>query len=137
MRSIPKLGLALILALSAACSADSVTQVSYESGPVGIQAGYVAFSATGDGILVNNQTSRPIHLIAMERGMSALADWVPCTSGSTCPSQAPGEQRVIPWSAVLGATSDKKEYVVYWWHAVAQPDGSVRAGTITSAIVTR
>ncbi len=127
----------LCLATTAACGSDSLTQVSYENGPNGIQAGFVSFSATSAGILVTNQTERPIHVLAMERGMTALADWVPCVSGPSCPSQAPGEQRVIPWSAILGASPDRHEYSVYWWHAVAQPDGSVRAGTITSAVVTR
>ena len=128
---------ALALCLTSACSADSLTEVSYESGPNGIQAGYVALTATADGILVTNQTSRPIHLIAMERSLSALLDWIPCTSGAGCTAQAPGEQRLVPWSSVIGASQERREYLVYWWHAVAQPDGSVRAGTITNALVTR
>ena len=127
----------LCLAFAAACGSDSLTQVSYENGPNGIQAGFVSFSATSAGILVTNQTERPIFVLAMERGMTALADWIPCVSGPGCTSQAPGEQRVIPWSSILGYAADRHEYAVYWWHAVSQPDGSVRAGTITSAVVTR
>jgi hypothetical protein len=136
MHSRIKLALAaLALCLTSACSADSLTEASYESGPNGIQAGYVAFSATADGILVSNQTSRPIYLIAMERSLVPLLDWIPCTSG--CPSQAPGEQRLVPWNSVVGASTDRREYQVYWWHAVSQPDGSLRAGNVTGAVVTR
>lgn len=128
---------ALTLCLVAACSGDGITELSYESGPNGIQAGYVSASARAEGILITNQTERPINVLAMERGMTALADWVPCTTGPGCAAQAPGEQRVIPWSQVLGAAPERKEYVVYWWHSLSQPDGSLRAGTITSVVITR
>lgn len=129
---------ALALCITSACSSDSsITEISYENGPNGIQAGYVALLATAEGILVTNQTSRPIHLMAVERSTAALINWAPCTTGTGCAALAQGEQRLIPRNAILGSSPDRREYVVYWWHAITQADGSVRAGNITSAVVTR
>ena len=134
---VRSLATAFLLCLAGACGADRATVVSYESTPGGIQAGYLAVSTRSEGILATNQTDGPVHLIAIERGTTALADWIPCTAGPGCEALPPGQQRLIPWSSVLGAAADRHEYVVYWWHAVAQPDGTMRAGTVTSISVTR
>jgi hypothetical protein len=131
--SIIMLGLCAV----AACSADGPTEVSYEPAAGGIQAGYLSLTPTGDGISVTNQTSQAVHTIAVERNAAALFDWAPCTTGPNCPAHAPGTRWTIPWGEILGYAADRREYIVYWWYDVRQPDGTVRAGNIVTAVVTR
>jgi hypothetical protein len=72
----------LVLALSigvAACHASDLTEISYETPAPGIQGGYVSVTPTNDGLVVVNQTERPIYFVAINAEMLALWDWAPCT----------------------------------------------------------
>ena len=42
----------------------------------------------------------------------------------------------MPWSSVIGYAPTKKEYVVSWWHAEAQADGSLKPGVVKWVVVT-
>ena len=116
--------LALVMLL-AACSETT--------GPV---AGSFDVTPTGEGLAVSNYTERAVYLRAIESGRTPLDDWTPCVSAQ-CPSQAAGEKRVLPWSSVIGYGPDKKEFVVYWWHADTLPDRTLRPGPVNRVIVTR
>ena len=128
--------LALAL-LAAGCHSSDLTELSYETPAPGIQAGYVAVTPTGDGLVVVNQTERPIYLMAASRDILALLDWLACTGGDRCPALAPGQQRVIPWSLVVGFTPDTKQYTVFWWHVLVLRDGTRRADDVYNVSVTR
>lgn len=129
----------LAFALAAAgCHSSDLTEISYETGPNGTQAGYVRITPTATGLTVANQTERPIYLMAVNAELLALLDWVPCTAtGPTCSSLAAGEQREIPWASVLGYSANTKQYTVYWWHSLVMPDGTLRPEEVHNVTVTR
>lgn len=130
------------LALCAAgCHPSDITAtdaiISNEPTEPGIQAGFVSVTPTSDGIVVVNQTSRPIYVFAVNAETLALLDWAPCTGGPSCPALAQGEQRVIPWVSVYGYAPNAKQYSVMWWHAVVMPDGTTRPSIVQGVLVTR
>jgi hypothetical protein len=105
------------VALVLACSAAGPTEVSYETTPQGIQAGYVTVTATSAGLKLTNQTEKPVYTFAVERNTSALVDWVPCTYFGNCgDGLAPGATTTIPWEKVVGWKPEAREYVVSWYH---------------------
>ena len=76
--------------------------------------------------------------MAVNAELLALLDWVPCFGGPGCPALAAGQQRVIPWSTVYGYTSTStKQYMVFWWHGLVLPDGTVRTDGGGNVTVTR
>lgn len=103
--------------LAFACSSSGPTEISYETSPPGIQAGYVAVTATSAGLVAINQTERPVFYFAVERGLLALIDWVPCTvQTGSCVGIAPGQTFTIPWDKVVGYKADATEYAFLWYH---------------------
>jgi hypothetical protein len=127
----------ILLAIAAACGGASPTATVYETNAPGIQAGYVSAAATRDGLDVGNQTSHPIYLVAAERETTALLDLAMCTGGPSCPALAQGQHRVVPWREVIGYSAAASQFVVYWWRAEADANGTVRATGLQSLIATR
>jgi hypothetical protein len=133
-------GQLLILTLfigAAGCHASDLTEVSYDATTPGIQSGYVSVTPTSDGLVVVNQTERPIYFVAINAEMLALWDWAPCTGGSGCPALAQGQQRLLPWSSVLGYDPSTKQFSLSWWHVTVMSDGSARADAVHTVSVTR
>jgi hypothetical protein len=123
----------------AGCRADAaLTQtISYETGTSGIQGGYVRVTSTATGLVVDNQTERPIYLMAVNAEVLALLDWAPCTGGASCPSLVPSTKREIPWASVVFYQQSAKQFSVYWWNVTVQPDGAARADNVHSVNITR
>jgi hypothetical protein len=133
-------GQLLVLALSIGvpgCHPSDLTEISYETPVPGIQAGYVSVTPTSDGLVVFNQTERPIYFVAINAEMLALWDWAPCTAGAGCPALAQGQQRLLPWSSVMGYDPSTKQFSLSWWHVVVLPDGTARADEVHTVSVTR
>jgi hypothetical protein len=136
---LPRVVRILALAVVAAgCRSSDVTEISGESLAPGTHAGSVSVTPTSDGLVVVNQTERPIYLMAVNAELLALLDWAPCFGGTGCPALPAGQQRLIPWSSVFGYTSaSTKQYTVIWWHGLVLPDGTVRADGGGNVTVTR
>jgi hypothetical protein len=134
----PFLLLALALA-AAACGADAATTqvISDDTGAPGIQAGYVRVASTATGLVVDNQTERPIYFMAVNAEVLALLDWAPCTGGASCPSLVQGAKREIPWASVVFYQQSAKQFTVYWWNVTVQPDGTARADNVHNVTTTR
>jgi hypothetical protein len=134
----PVLTLALaIFAFGCGAAEPTGTAISYESGPNGIQAGYVRVTPTANGLTVVNQTERPIYLFAANAESLALLDWIPCTGGPACQALAQGASRDLPWSAVALYEPNVKQYTVYWWNVTVQSNGTARADNMHNLTVTR
>ncbi len=121
-----------------ACSSSGPTEISYETTTSGIQAGYVAVSTTSAGLVVVNQTELPVYYFAVERGTSALIDWVPCggTSLALCVGISPGATLTIPWTNVVGYKPEASEYLLIWYHLVTV-NGVATATGMQSVVVKR
>ncbi len=134
----PAAMLALTVAL-VGCGGEATVAptISYETGGNGIQAGYVRIVPTATGLAVDNQTSRPIYLMAANAETLALLDWVPCTGGAGCAPLAQGQTREIPWAVALSYEASTRQYAVYWWNVITHSDGSLRADNIHNVIVSR
>lgn len=127
----------IALTLASGCRSSNLTEVSYEPETQGIQAGFVSVTPAAAGLVVVNQTERPVYFIAFERETGTRTDFRPCTGGVGCPTVAQGESVTYPWSSVLGAAPDRPSYLLYWWHTVTGSDGTIRAGTMQNVSVTR
>ena len=135
----PALLLVLTLASSGCGGADPAgpMAISYETEVNGIQAGYVRITPTPTGLLLDNQTERPIYSTALNAEL--LASWALdyCTGGANCAPIAQGQRREIPWASVHGYAADTKLFTVVWWNAVGQADGTARAGNIHNININR
>jgi hypothetical protein len=120
-----------------ACSSSGPTEVSYETGPQGIQAGYVSVTAKTGGLFVTNQTERPVFYFVAEKNAAAVIDWVPCTTSlALCVAIAPGENIVIPWTNVAGFRPDAQEFLFTWYHIVTV-NGTPQVSSLQTVTVKR
>lgn len=94
-----------VLLLAPACASSESARVPTDAVAV----------AAADGIRLTNRTDRPIYYAAFERGYSTRVMFAPCTDASRCPSIAPRQEAVIPFSLIGGYEPGKREAVVYWW----------------------
>ena len=131
LRQILPLACLLALALPAAGCADPLGPLIEQSLDV------LPVTPTADGLVVVNRSSRDIYVLAIERGTTALVDWIPCVTLPSCVPQTAGTTRLLPWSRVLGFAPDRREYVVYWWGAVTGPDGTMIPDKVNNVVVTR
>ena len=100
----------------------------------GILARRVIATPTADGILISNQTDRPVYLHVIEQGAMALDDWAPFVSGA---GLSPGDNSVELWASIRGYSPSAAVYVVAWWRAEIGANGSRQAGPIQYVRVTR
>jgi hypothetical protein len=136
--SRPAVVLALALA-SWGCGAEAAvpTAISFETAPPGIQAGYVKIESRATGLVVDNQTERPIYLMVANAETLALMYWAPCTGGANCLALAQGQQREIPYTDALAYEASTKQYAVYWWNVIVQADGTPHVDNMHNVTVTR
>jgi hypothetical protein len=76
--------------------------------------------ARGGSLQLENQSDRRTFYFIYEGEASALINWAQCVdlAPSVCPSLAPGERTVVPYSAIGGYEPGKTEAVVWSWEAV-------------------
>lgn len=84
----------------------------------------VTVAAATGGIDFQNSSDGPIVYTALERHYyeTSFALWGPCPDLSTCRLD-PGDQTLIPLSAIVGYTDGATEAVVVWWQLVADGGG--------------
>jgi hypothetical protein len=133
-RQLRILALALV---AAGCHSSDATGIVDDSLPPGIQSGTVSVTPTNDGLSVVNLTPRPIYFLALNAEYLALIDWIPCFGGTGCPTVAQGQQRVIPWSSVVGYSASTRQFTLIWWHGLVLPDGTARMDGGGNVTVTR
>lgn len=105
----------LLTLVGAACTA-APTAASVEVRSPSIAAGYVSVTTASDGLVVENQTERAVFYAAIDKETSMVLFWAPCTGGPACAYLSQGERKTLPWSKVVGYMSDRRDFVVYWWH---------------------
>jgi hypothetical protein len=91
-------------------------------------------SAKDAAVQLTNDSERPVFYFVYERGAAAGINWAACID-ATCPSVAPGSRAAAPYSAIGGYGPGKREAIVWWWEAVAGPDGEPVVGAIHAAVV--
>ena len=107
---------AFLLACSAACAAltepDAAPSLQVSRRPAEL--------------VLTNATERPVYFAAFEEQTAAVTFWAPCDDPERCPHVAPGERKLIPYSAVSGYRPGAEVALVYWWHLVPKPGGGFR-----------
>ncbi|MDF1505523.1 hypothetical protein [Roseisolibacter sp. H3M3-2] len=96
----------------------------------GIWAGNVAVAPAPGGVVLGNNTTRPVGYFVIERELATRALWGPCTARTGCPTVAVGERKTVPASQISGVEAGKRDVLVYWWHLVEGRDGALRPDSI-------
>lgn len=120
--------LPLALAL-AACHAPTGTSVT--TGPARVVGQH-----EGDGVLVlTNRTDAPVFTQVLGSRTAPLALWGACVDAARCPTIAPGASRTVTVRLTAPDGGRETEALVYWWHAVRGPDGTLRPDSIRTEVV--
>jgi len=87
--------------------------------PTGPGADLTVLAKSGSLRLENRSDRRTFYFI-YERENAALINWAQCVDldPSVCPSLAPGEHLVVPYSAIGGYEPGKTEAILWSWVAV-------------------
>lgn len=105
MKSIVGLSLLLTLGLT---SCDLLRT----SGPAFSEDGFSVYARSGH-LVLSNESSAPVHYVAVEEETSALVDLY--LGPEKWPSVAPGDEVRIPYSDLMGYKPGARQARVYWW----------------------
>ncbi len=97
---------ALLLLVAAACN------FARSSEPAFSEDGFTVRAASGH-LILRNDSPAPIHYVALEEETSARVDLYFDPRG--WPSVAPGREKRIPYSDLMGYGPDARQARVYWW----------------------
>jgi hypothetical protein len=93
--------------------------------------GEVGARATSAGLELTNSTDAPVYYRARDPLTLALSDRIPCLEPANCPSVPARSRITVPFEeAIVGYRAETERALVYWWHFVQQPDGSVQADRV-------
>lgn len=103
----------------------------------GIWAGNVVAEGRADGVVVGNNTTRPVGVFAAEEQILPVILWTSCTVANDPRLLAPGERRLLGRDAIPGVdvAKGRRTVHVYWWHPMAQRDGSTCADSVRAMVV--
>jgi hypothetical protein len=115
--------LAAVLGLALGCAS-----------PTGPADSLLRVTARDAAVQVENVSERPVFYLVYERGATALINWS-ASVAADCPSVAPGARAAIPYTAIGGYVSGKREAIVWWWEAVPGPGDEPVPGAVHSVVV--
>jgi hypothetical protein len=128
MRREPYFATALLTLL---CACAGPPEEPAEPSNPGLSGGGFEARATSNGLELINHGAAAVYYRARDPLTLALSDRIPCLQPARCPS-VPARGRVtVPFTeAIVGYRTDTRRAEVYWWHFVAQPNGSVAADQV-------
>ena len=119
----------ILLITLAACSGPPAEPVNPAS--VEFTDGEVGARATSEGLEITNTTDAPVYYRARDPLTLALSDRIPCLEPTDCPSVPARGQVTVPFEqAIVGYRQETERALVYWWHFLRRPDGSVQADKV-------
>lgn len=138
MRSPVHAALPIVALVLAGCgsAADSAAPEPTAAG-AGIWAGNVVVQGRADGVLVGNNTTRPVGVFAAEEQILPVILWTSCTVANDPRLLAPGERRLLGREAIVGldVASGRRVVHVHWWHPAAGRDGATCADSVRMVVV--
>ncbi len=140
MRRLAHAALPLVALVLAACGSAGESAAPEPIDPAaraGIWAGNVTAEARADGVLVGNNTTRPVGVFAAEQHILPVILWTSCTMPNDPRLLAPGERRLIGRDQIAGldVAAGRREVHVHWWHPTPQRDGSTCADSVRWLVV--
>ena len=85
-------------------------------------------------VVIRNRTNAPMFTFVVGRQAAALVDWFPCVDAVRCPPIMPGRAATRTVNGTLERIRER-EALVYWWHAVGRPDGTVGHDSVRYVVV--
>ena len=116
MPRLPFLFLLLLLAALPGCEMFSSDE------------GEVSARVIGDSVFVTNNTEARIYYFIVGREAANLIDWIPRLDVEK--SVTPGKTIRLDRKEDILGSSDEKEAIVHWWHAVEREPGLVQSFVI-------
>jgi hypothetical protein len=121
LRSLP-LGLACFLACS------GLTEVQ--------DGALVARASSAARVLeLTSLDAEHLYYFAVEREMTALINWAPCTDPERCDGIAPNTSVEFSYSAIAFYEPGDAEAVVYWWRLVDGAGGELEPDSIRALVI--
>lgn len=129
---------ALALAALVACDDGGLTPTdstgALEGRGGGARAGSVAVEPAPGGVVLGNNTTRPVGYAVYGHEWVAAALWGPCVRRTGCPTLAVAERRTVRAADIPGIDARRREVVVYWWHLVDDRNGGLEPDSIRSVV---
>lgn len=84
-------------------------------------------------VVLSNGGKTDLYYLVIERGTTALIDWVPSVSDESV-ALSPGESVTIPFGDITGYKAGDRELILYYWESVTV-NGEKVAGEVHNELL--